>query len=155
MYEAEIEQEKVKTLLGLFDKMVHVAGVDMMSIAEAKEENSLETEVETLREEIQKLSEKVIETKREADKYLQAGLVNELGEDLTILEKEKFQKLAEMVEFSRDPSYVEKLETIKESIISARSEDFKMDEEVKLGEKAFKQTEVPTVDQALDFAKYL
>jgi hypothetical protein len=113
IYEAEIEQEKVKTLLELFDKMVTIAGVDMMSIAEAKEDTSLEKEIETLKEENQKLIEKTINAKREADKYLKTGLIQELGEDLTVLEKEKFAKLAEMVEFSRDPFYVEKLEVIK------------------------------------------
>jgi len=154
MYEAEIEQEKVKTLLGLFDKMVHVAGVDMMSIAEAKEENSLETEVETLKEEIQKLTEKVISNKREADTYLKTGLIQELGEGLTVLEKEKFQKLAEMVEFSRDPSYVEKLETIKESIIDSRDEDFQMDEEIQLPKEAFKGIEADS-KKVFDFGQYI
>jgi hypothetical protein len=154
IYEAEIEQEKVKTLLELFDKMVTIAGVDMMSIAEAKEDTSLEKEIETLKEENQKLIEKTINAKREADKYLKAGLIQELGEDLTVLEKEKFAKLAEMVEFSRDPSYVEKLEVIKESIIDARDEDFKVDEGVQLPKEAFKEREVDS-KKVFDFGQYI
>jgi 2,4-dienoyl-CoA reductase-like NADH-dependent reductase (Old Yellow Enzyme family) len=154
VYEAEIEQEKVKSLLELFDKMVTIAGVDMMSIAEAKENDSAEAMIESLKEENQKLIEKTIEAKREADKYLKAGLIQELGEGLTVLEKEKFHKLAEMVEFSRDPSYVEKLETIKESIIDARDEDFQVDENVTLPKEAFKEKQVDA-KKVYDFNQYV
>ena len=155
MYEAEIEQEKAKTLLEMFDKMVQVVGVDMLTIAEAKDESSNETRIDELEDKISDLADRLIEAKREANEYLKMGIVSEMSEGLTILEKEKFNKLADMVEFSKDPSYVEKLEAIKESITSTRSEDFKMDENTKLPEKAFKQPEVPSVDDALDFSKYL
>jgi hypothetical protein len=155
VYEAQIEEEKTKTLLELFDKMVQIVGVDMMTIAEAKDDSSSETRIEKLEEEISTLADRVVEAKREADKYLQAGLVQEMKEGLTVLEGEKFEKLAEMVEFNRDPSYVEKLETIKESILDARGEDFQMDEKVKLPGVAFKQTETPSVKDATDFSKYI
>jgi 2,4-dienoyl-CoA reductase-like NADH-dependent reductase (Old Yellow Enzyme family) len=151
VYEAEIEQEKVKTLLEMFDNMVKVVGTDMITIAEEAKDNDKTARLE---EEVAKLSAKLIESKREADMYLKAGLVQELQEGLTVLEKEKFAKLAEMVEFSRDPSYVEKLEIIKESIIDARDEDFKMDENVRLPGEAFKPAEVDS-KKVLDFSQYI
>jgi len=154
IYETEIEQEKVKTLLETFDKMVKVLGVDMMTIAESKEENSSDSKIEKLEEEIANLSDKIIESKREADKYLKLGIIQEMSQGLTILEKEKFEKLSEMIQFNRDPEYIQKLETIKESLISARSEDFD-ETEVKLGETAFKPIEKPKIDAVLDFGKYL
>ena len=155
MYEAQIDEEKTKTLLGLFDQMVKVAGVDMLSIQEAKDESSLETHIEKLEEEVSNLADKVVEAKRESDKYLKAGLINEMKEGLTVLEGEKFEKLSEMVEFSKDAAYVEKLEAMKESILGNRDADFKIDDETKLPGTAFKQPEVPTVEDALDFAKYI
>ena len=154
VFEAQIDEEKTKTLLEAFDTMVKVLGVDMMTIAEAKDESSSETKIEELTEEVSDLADRLIEAKREADKYLKLGLISEMKEGLTVLEGEKFEKLSEMVEFSRDASYVEKLETIKESIVDSRTEDFKMDE-AELPEVAFKQPEVPSVKDALDFSKYI
>ncbi len=154
VFEAQIDEEKTKTLLEAFDTMVKVLGVDMMTIAEAKDESSSETKIEELTEEVSDLADRLIEAKRESDKYLKLGLISEMKEGLTVLEGEKFEKLSEMVEFSRDASYVEKLETIKESIVDSRTEDFKMDE-AELPEVAFKQPEVPSVKDALDFSKYI
>jgi len=154
-FEAQIEEEKTKTLLEAFDTMVKVLGIDMMTIAEAKDESGLETKVQKLDEEVSDLADRLIEAKREADKYLKMGLISEMSKELTVLESEKFEKLAEMVEFTRDPSYVTKLETIKESITSQRGEDFKLDEETKLPGTAFKAPETPTVEDALDFSKYV
>ncbi len=155
VFEAQIEEEKTKTLLEAFDTMVKVLGVDMLTIQEAKDENSLETKVEELTEEVTDMADRLIEAKREADKYLKLGLISEMKEGLTVLEGEKFEKLAEMVEFSRNPDYVQKLETLKESITSSRGEDFQMDEDAQLPEVAFKQTETPSVKDALDFSRYL
>jgi hypothetical protein len=154
VFEAQIEEEKSKTLLELFDKMVQVVGVDMMTIAEAKDNSSAETQVDKLEEEVSLLADKLVEAKRESDKYLKGGLIAEMKEGLTVLEGEKFEKLSEMVEFSRDTSYVETLETIKESILDSRGEDFQMDE-TKLPEVAFRQPEVPSVKDATDFSKYI
>jgi cobalamin biosynthesis Mg chelatase CobN len=153
IYEQEIEQEKAKTLLEMFDKMVKIVGVDMMTIAEAKDASSDENRIQALEEEMANLSDKIVEARREADQYLKMGLISEMTQGLTILEKEKFEKLAEMVEFSRDPAYVSKLEAIKETILSTRSEDFN-EEEVKLGDAAFKP-EVAKADAVLDFGKYV
>jgi intergrase/recombinase len=154
MYEAQIEEEKTKTLLEMFDSMLKVAGVEMMQIAEAKEDASIEAKVEKLEEEVSVMADRLVEAKREADKYLKAGLIQELAEGLTILEKEKFEKLAEMVEFQRDPSYVNKLETIKESILDSRGEDFQMDETATLPSDAFKEKEADA-KAVFDFGKYV
>jgi len=157
-YEAQIADEKAKTLLEMFDNMVRVVGVDLLTIQEAKQlnedENSIEAKLERAEEKISDLADKLVESKREADKYLQAGIVAELSEGLTILEKSKFEKLSDLVPFDRSPEYVEKLETIKESIISARAEDFE-DTPATLPDAAFKQPEKVSADDALDFSKYV
>jgi len=160
-YEAQIEEEKTKTLLRLFDQMIEVAGVDMLSIKEAKEirdeeefNESAEGQLEVLKANMADMADKLVEARREADKFLQNGLIKEVSEGLTVLEASKFEKLAEMVQFERTPAYLEKLETIKESIIDSRAEDFST-EAPTLPQTAFKKD--PEVDPmtAMDFGKYI
>ncbi len=162
-YEAQIADEKTKTLLELFDNMIQVVGVDMLTINEGKEERdanadaTLEEQNVSLEERIADLADKLVDSKREANKYLQAGIVAETSEGLSILESDKFEKLAEMVPFERSESFLNKLEVIKESIIDARIEGF---EEIStpagaLPAAAFKQPEAVNVKDATDFSKYI
>lgn len=166
MYEAQIDDEKTQSLLELFDKMVQIVGVDMLTITEAKAtkddkefNESAEAQVEKLEEKVADIADKLVEAKRTADKYLQLGILSETAEGLTILEQAKFEKLAEMVQFDKTQAYLDKLETIKESIIDSRSEDFNDSIEqigkVNLPGNAFKQPEQVNSKQALDYSKYL
>lgn len=161
-YEAQIAEEKVKTLLEMFDGMAKVVGVDMLTIKEAKADrdeamdDTLEEQVEKLTSKIADMADKLVESKREADKYLQAGVINESKEGLSILEGSKFEKLAEMVGFERNEEYITKLETIKESIVDGRAEGFELsEEEGKLPTNAFKQPQAVNVKDAMDFSKYV
>jgi len=165
-YEAQINDEKAKTLLEMFDNMVKVVGMDMVEIKEAKAERDQEflessdvyineQKVEELTDKVAQLTDKLVEQKREAEKYLQSGLLNELKEGLTILEGEKFEKIAKLVPFERSSSYLDNLETLKESILDSRSDDFQMDKETSLPKSAFTQPEQVSVQDALDFAKYV
>ena len=165
-YEAQINDEKAKTLLEMFDQMVKVVGMDMLEIQEAKsardqemlESSDLyiaEEKVENLSEKVEDLNNRLVESRREADKFLKSGLINELKEGLTILEGEKFEKLADLVPFERSSSYMDKLETLKESIMSSRGEDFDVKaDETKLPGNAFKQPQVD-VATATDYSKYI
>jgi len=160
-YEAQIADEKSTTLLELFDKMVKVVGVDMLTINEAKDtkeqdefNESAEAQVTVLEDKVATMADRLVEAKRESDKYLKAGIVAELSEGLTILESAKFSKLAELVAFDRNAAYLDKLDTIKESILSSRSEDFQEPDAV-LPQNAFKQPEKVDVASAMDFSKYL
>ena len=143
--------------------MVKVAGVDMLSIQEAKQEKeeaeyeaSAEAQVGKLTDKISEMADKLVDAKREADKYLQAGTIMEHKEGLTILEAEKFEKLAMMIPFERSAKYLEDLETIKESIIDARGDGFEEKEEVgKLPSSAFRQAEQPDAKAVFDFGKYV
>ena len=157
-YEAQIDQEKTKSLLELFDRMAEVIGVDMLSIQEAKEVKDAdiverdETMIQKLEDNMADMADKLVESKREADKYLEAGLVNEMTEGLTILEAAKFEKLAEMVNFERTPAFMDKLEVIKEQIVSVRADDF-VPSDLPVG--AFKAPELVDVKSATDFSKYI
>jgi len=163
-YEQQIAEEKVKTLLEMFDSMLKIAGVQMVDINEAHtdyhDENDLSNKLDKAEDRINEQQEALIEAKREADKYLKGGVILEMKEGLSMLEGEKFEKLADMVTFSRDESFVESLETIKESIIEQRVFDKryedKMDESGfgKLPEDTFVEKKVD-VKKATDFSAYI
>jgi len=158
MYEAQIADEKAATLLEMFDKMATVAGVDMLTIQEAKKDEDAEADLEAKLEEsndkVSEMAEKLVEAKREADKYLAAGLMAEVAKGLTVLETAKFEKLSEMVAFDRSAAYLEKLETIKESILDNRAEDF-VAEKAELPAGAFKHPEKVDAASAMDFSRYV
>ena len=162
-YEAEILDEKAKKLLEMFDSMLTVAGVAMTDINEARSErdiaedaNSLESQVERLDSRLSEKEADLHEARKEADKYLKAGFIAETKIGLTMVEADKFEKLAEMVTFARSPKYAEALDTIKESILDSREESFNESTVVgsELPSKAFKPQEVD-VDSAMDFSKYV
>ena len=160
VYEAQINEEKSIALLEMFDNMLKIAGVSMLDINEAHsdyhEENDVSAKLERMEEKYNELSDKLVEARKEADKYLKAGVIMEMKQGLSMLEAEKFERLAEMVTFTRDESFVNSLETIKESIIDQRSDDSKMDEsfDAKLPDTAYVQKKVDT-KAAYNFDKYL
>lgn len=159
-YEAQINDEKAKTLLEMFDNMLTVAGVDMLKIQESKQElddemikESAEYRVEELEAKVADMANRLIEAKEEAEMYLQGGLINEMKEGLSILEAEKFEKLAKLIPFEKNAKYVSDLEAVKESITSNRAETFN-EQEVSIPAKAFKEDTVD-VKSATDFSKYI
>jgi hypothetical protein len=155
VYEMEIEQEKVKSLLEMFDTMLKVAGVEMLHIHESKDESSLEARLEKLEMLVAEREEALHEARKEAEGYLKAGIIQEMKEGLTMVEADKFEKLADMVPFEKSPKYVNALETIKESIVEGRSDSFDESQiEEKLPKTAFKSNEVD-LNEALDFSKFL
>jgi len=161
-HERIIEESKTEKLLEMFDSMLKVAGVEMLEIQEAKtekeimeDENSLENRLARLEDKLTEKEHELIEAKKEATQYLKTGIIAEISEGLTISEKERFETLAEMIEFSRDEKYVNALETIKENLISNRAEGFNESEEAtKLPGAAYKSEEVD-VAAAIDFSKYV
>lgn len=161
-YEAQIADEKTKSLLEMFDKMCVLAGTEMLSIQENKTqideaayEETAEYRVQGLEAKVSDMADKLAESNREADKYLKDGLINEMKEDLSILEGEKFEKIAGLVPFDRSKSYLDKLETLKESIIDSRVEGATKEEEGVLPTVAFRQPEQVDVKDALNFDQYL
>ena len=157
VYDNQIEDAKATKLLEMFDTMLTVAGVEMLKINEEKEEEEdeedAEKKVKDAEDKVDEMAEKLVAARREADKYLKAGVIKEIAEGLTVLESAKFEKLAEMVSFDRNPAYINKLEAIKETILDNRTEDFK--ESIELPDAAFRQPEKVSSKDALDFSKYV
>lgn len=168
-FTAQIQDEKAKKLLEMFDAMLTVAGVTMSDISEsrsdrdiAEDANSLENQLKRSEDRMAELHDDLIESRKEADKFLKAGIIAETKDGLTMVESDKFERLAEMVTFERTASYSDALDTIKESIIDSRDESFNESTsttvstagQIKLPGEAFKQTTVD-VAAATDFSAYV
>ena len=153
--EATAEKQYDAVLEG-FNAVLVAAGVEIAQIAEAKEEADKELE-EIEKEEaaelaeserVDALMEEVMGLKATNAELLKTGLVKESMEDMTDVQKEKFMKLATVVEFeAKAPeAFITKLDTIAESVVGAKAEVKETPEEIvestKVEEKEEKVVEV-------------
>lgn len=115
--EESIKSEQSEMIIEAFDSLLVATGVELSKIVEAKEENDVKSKLEESIKKYDNLIEENISLKEENDKLVKLGIINEMKEGLSLLESEKFEKAASIVDFSRDNSYVDKLEIIKESIL--------------------------------------
>lgn len=114
-----IKSEKADMVIEAFDAMLTATGVEVAKIVEAKEETSLEKDLAESVAKYDELVEEVIALEEQNDTLIKMGVIAEMKEGLSIVESEKFVKLAGLVEFTKDESYATKLETIKESVKGA------------------------------------
>jgi len=117
--EESVKSEKADMIIEAFDSMIVATGTDVARIVEAKDESSIDKKLEESVEKHDKLVEENISLKEENDKLIKMGIIAEMAEGLSLVESEKFKKLADLVEFSKDEAFAEKLETIKESVKGA------------------------------------
>jgi len=116
--------EKADMIVEAFDSMLIATGVKVADIVEAKDNSNVSKQLEESKVKYDALVEEVFSLKNENEKLIVMGAIAEMSEDLSLVESEKFKKLAELVEFTNDSKYVEKLETIKESVQgTSKSED--------------------------------
>lgn len=136
--EESVKSEKADMIIEAFDTMLTATGVEVAKIVEAKDESAVEKKLEESVAKYDSLVEEVITLKSENDTLVKLGVINEMKEGLSIVEAEKFVKLADLVEFTRDEAFAAKLETIKESVKGAVEvkEEEKVTESVKSEVKA-------------------
>lgn len=118
-----VKSEKADMIIEAFDSMLTATGVEVAKIVEAKDESAVEKKLEESVAKYDSLVEEVIGLKTENDTLVKLGVINEMKEGLSIVEAEKFVKLADLVEFTRDEAFAAKLETIKESVKGAVEEE--------------------------------
>jgi uncharacterized coiled-coil protein SlyX/enamine deaminase RidA (YjgF/YER057c/UK114 family) len=119
----EVKTQKVDAILEAFDMLLVTTGVEVSRIVKAKtevEDKIDESSTDKLAE-MEKRYNKVLGVnkalEKENDKLIKMGLVAELTEGLSVVQKDRFSKLADLVEMSDDKKdYLEKLETIRESV---------------------------------------
>lgn len=118
-----VKTEKADLIIESFEAMIVATGVDVAKIVEAKEADDVETKLAESVEKYDALMNEFIEKEKEIDSLMKAGVISEMKAGLTLVESEKFEKLADQIEFSKDSSYVEKLDVIKESLKTSKVEE--------------------------------
>lgn len=111
-----LKSEKADMIIESFDAMLIATGVEVAKIVEAKEETEAESKLAESIEKYDTLVEENIELKSQNEKLLKSGIILELKEGLSLVEAQKFERLAHIVDFSSSEKYLEKLQTIKESV---------------------------------------
>jgi flagellar hook protein FlgE len=114
-----VKSEKADMIIEAFDSMLTATGVEVAKIVEAKDDSAVENKLEESVAKYDSLVEELIALKDENETLIKMGVISELKEGLSIVEAEKFVKLAGLVEFTKDEAFAEKLETIKESVKGA------------------------------------
>jgi len=122
--ENEVKSMKSDAILEAFDTILVTAGVEVARIVESKEEKQVEIseseaeKVAKMEERYNKLLDESKELKAKNQELFEMGLKAELCEGLSVVQKDKFNKLAELVESTDDrKALLTKLEAIKESVL--------------------------------------
>ena len=117
-----INSEKYEAVLEGFNSLMITTGVEIAQIAEAKEEGTEVADLIEANEEAEEMAdllmEEVIELKAKNAELLKTGLVKESMEDMTAVQKDKFLKLASVVEFNENEpvDFITKMDTLVESV---------------------------------------
>lgn len=130
--------EKSKTMVEGLNSILICAGIKMETINEAKDaldpENKLEIQVELNN----KLVEENLELKNLNSTFLKMGVINENKEGLSIVEADRFERLCELVEFTGDTLFSEKIELLKESVKGYKIDEKLVDEKLVDGKEKMK-----------------
>ena len=143
-----LKAEKSDMLIEAFEAMVVAGGMELVKIAEAKDETEAETK---LAESIKKYDELMVENleiKKENNDLNKAGFINEMKAGLSLVESQKFEKMAEMIPFTRDEKFTEQLEIIKESVKGAPEKV----EEVKATEAVITESKIEDKSSKVNYS---
>jgi len=92
------------------------------------------SKIESLEKKLNEEIEKNVELNKENSENKRTSIVAEMGEDLAETSKEKFNKLAEEVEYKNEEDFRAKVSTIKESYFGAKKEASSDIDDVAVGE---------------------
>lgn len=119
---SNLNEHKMKALDGLFTSMCRVTGVDALGIIKESKRlvndkgESLTKQVNSLTESIFKLNDKIKKQKSTINELLKMGIISQIGEGLTLIQRDKFERLAESIAFTNDKRYVRQLEQLRDTV---------------------------------------
>lgn len=119
---SNLNEHKLKALDGLFTSMCRVTGVDALGIIKESKRlvndkgESLTKQVNSLTESIFKLNDKIKKQKSTINELLKMGVISQIGEGLTLIQRDKFERLAESIAFTNDKRYVRQLEQLRDTV---------------------------------------
>jgi len=115
-----VKSSHADMLIEAFDSMIVAGGVKIADIVESREVTGDEALEESKRK-YDRLVNENIELAEQNDKLIKMGVISEVKEGLSLVEADKFESLAELVEFSKSGDYLKKLEKIRESVVGAKN----------------------------------
>jgi len=106
----EIAEDFISGLKTLFEDHYIDVPDDKYDVLEAQAEK-----ISKLEEKLEKSIQDVVEAKKSNSDLIKEKVMKDVSSDLTATEIEKFESLAQDVEYTEESAYVEKLNTLKES----------------------------------------
>lgn len=133
--ESTIQEAKVSALLEGFDSLLSAGSVQLQAIGEEEKVDVVSEEIAELKESVSKLLKDNSSLKKENGRLIKEGIIAEMTEDMSAVEKDKFDRLAKVVSFNEADMgiYTQSLKSIKESVIGSVEEE---EEEETLTESA-------------------
>lgn len=105
-----------EAMVEAFDAMLLGGGVTVAEIHESKSDNKALLQIEELKSQLNAAINEAADIASQNDEIVKTGLISEMKEGLTIVQADKFETLAEMLNFEKSEGYLNKLEILKESV---------------------------------------
>jgi uncharacterized protein YycO len=141
----EIAEDFISGLKTLFEDHYIDVPNEKYDVLEAQADK-----ISTLEKKLEETIQQVVETKNSNSDLIKEKVISDVTSDLTETEIEKFQTLAQDVEYSNEEGFAEKLNTIKESYFpSIKVESKSIDNGVETG------TAVQDITEGSPMAKYM
>lgn len=141
----DLDNAKVEALKEAFDALVVTAGTDIAKI-HANLVESTKAVDEDLNKKYNALYEKFNALKEENAKIIKLGFLNEMSADLSLVEKEKFNKMAELIPFEKTSSYRNKIELVKTQVKGSKMKEYLSEAEVSADKKS---------DSSIDYKRFV
>lgn len=121
--EESIKTENADMIIEAMEAMLVATGVKVAQIVESKDSADAEHQVVDMTGKYDAVIEENIKLEKENAKLLKLGVITEMKEGMSVVEAEKFEKLANLVSFENSSEYLGKLDTIKESVKTTKKEE--------------------------------
>jgi exonuclease VII large subunit len=86
------------------------------------------SKIETLEKKLNESIEKNVELSKENGKYIRQSIIDEASDNLAETQKEKFNKLAEEIDYKNEEDFKNKVSTIKESYFGKKDSSGEIDD---------------------------
>jgi len=126
---SELAEDFISGLKGLFEEHYIDVPNEKYDVMEEQSEK-----IDELENKLNESFEKNIELSKSVSKLVREKIIKESAEGLTDTESDKFFSLAEEIEFIDEESFVEKLDTIKESYFQKSVKNLESIDSEKLNE---------------------
>lgn len=141
----DLDNAKVEALKEAFDTLVVTAGTDIAKIHANLKESTKAVDGD-LSKKYNELYEKFNDLKKENAKIIKLGFLNEMSADLSLVEKEKFNKMAELIPFEKTSSYKNKIELVKTQVKGSKMKEYLNEAEVSADKKS---------DSSIDYKRFV